>query len=134
VGIHIVYELGKPHPFTVREGRSGTASFLCPVCAHVLLEDAGLTHDPCPHVLATFESDGSLRCRDSGVRRQVEEAYVRADRRGADPVEELRGLLDSSVVFFELLDQPTGQPDVAVTTLVIDLAASRDPGEGAELH
>ena len=134
MGIHIVYELGKPHPFTVGEGRAGTASFLCPVCAHVLLEDAGPTAEPCPHVLATFDRDGSLRCRDDGVRRQVEEAYLRADRRGGNPVEELRGLVDSNVIFFELLDQPPGETDLAVTTFVIDLAPAREPSGFAPVH
>jgi hypothetical protein len=126
MGIQVVYELSKPHPFTGREPRSGYASFLCPVCMKPLFGGGRASGEPCPHVLLTFDNSGAIRCRDAGIQALVEDAQEAVQFSGADPMEALRGQLDSNVIFFELLDQSPGSTEVEVVTFVIDLAASRE--------
>jgi hypothetical protein len=134
MGIQVVYELSKPHPFTGREPQFGYASFLCPVCMKPLYGGGRASTDPCLHVLLTFNSSGAIRCRDVGVQALVEDAQEAVQFSGADPMEALRGQLDSNVVFFELLDQSPGSTEVEVVTFVIDLAASRESTQTLQPH
>jgi hypothetical protein len=134
MGIQVVYELSKPHPFTGREPQFGYASFLCPVCMKPLFGGGGASNDPCLHVLLTFNNSGAIRCRDAGIQALVEDAQEAVQFSGADPMEALRGQLDSNVIFFELLDQSPGSTEVQAVTFVIDLAASRDSTQTLQPH
>jgi hypothetical protein len=134
MGVQIVYELGKPHPFTGRDQACGSPSFLCPVCMKPLLGEGGAFADPCSHVLLTFDNHGAVRCRDDVVRDQVAAAQEVSQLKGGDPMEALREHLDSNVIFFELLDQSPGSAEVEVVTFVIDLAASRESTQIPQAH
>jgi len=124
VAFLIAYDARKPHPFTERDHKFGSASFLCPVCAVPLFGEDGVSDDPCPHVLLVFNLSGAVRCRDDIIEGLVREATDAARESGADPMERLRTRLGSNVVFFELMDQPPGSTQGDVFTFVIDLTST----------
>jgi len=135
MGFLISYELRKPHAFADPDHRFSDASFLCPVCAHPLLGEAGASAALCGHVLLAVDRSGAIRCRDARVRDLLLDAQNAARQQGGDPMEGLRKRLGSNVVFFELQDRRPGSMEPEVFTFVVDIATSIRRADSAfDLH